>query len=98
MNKYVPADRVLSEIERLEQENCMSGGEHFCMRRAICLGNLRNIVTPLYHKQTEVDWGKEYKSYMEQRRDDLSGVAVTINMKDLARHFYELGLNAKKDR
>ena len=47
-------------------------------------------------EQPEVDFEKEYKSYMESRKDDFSGNAVTINMKDLARHFYELGLNARK--
>lgn len=47
--------------------------------------------------QPEVDWEKEWKSYMESRKDDLSGNAVTVNMKDLARYFYELGLNARKE-
>ena len=47
-------------------------------------------------EQPEVDLEKAYKSYIESRKDDLSGNAVTLNMKDLARHFYELGLNAKK--
>lgn len=49
------------------------------------------------HEQPEVDLEKEWKSYMESRKDDLSGNTVTVNMKDLARHFYELGLNARKE-
>ena len=44
----------------------------------------------------EVDFEKEYKSYMKSRKDDLYGSAITVNIKDLARHFYELGLNARK--
>ena len=42
-------------------------------------------------EQPEVDLEKAYKSYIESRKDDLSGNAVTVNMKDLACHFYELG-------
>ena len=58
------------------------------------------LVARLIHakqEQPEVDLEKEYKSYMESRKDDLSGNAVTVNMKDLARHFYELGLNAREE-
>ena len=48
-------------------------------------------------EQPEVDFEKAYESYMESSKDDLSGSAVTVNMKDLARHFYELGLKARKE-
>lgn len=48
-------------------------------------------------EQPEVDLEKEYKSYIESRKDDLSGNAITVNMKDLARHFYDLGLKARKE-
>lgn len=51
--EYIQADKLKAEIKRLEHENCMNGGEHFCMRRAICLGNLRNIINPIYHEQQE---------------------------------------------
>ena len=61
-------------------------------------GNNIPMATMDEQEQQEVDWEKEYKSYMEQRREDLSGVAVTINMKDLARHFFELGLNAGMEK
>ena len=57
--KYIDAEKLIAEIERLEHENCMNDGKHFCMRRAICLGNLRNIISPLYHEQPEVDLEKE---------------------------------------
>ena len=46
-------------------------------------------------EQPEVDLEKEYIRYMDSRKDDLSGNAVTVNMKDLARHFYELGQRTK---
>ena len=37
----------------------------------------------------ETDFEVEYTRYMESRKDDVSGHAVTINIKDLARHFAE---------
>lgn len=42
-------------------------------------------------EQPEADFEAEYKRYMESRKDDVSGHAVTINIKDLARHFAEWG-------
>lgn len=44
----------------------------------------------------EADFEKTYKSYMESRKDDLSGNAVTVNMKDLARHFWNKGRNTRR--
>ena len=49
-------------------------------------------------EQPEADLEKEYKSYIESRKDDISGNAVTVNMKDLARHFYELGQSVMRER
>ena len=91
MNKYIPADKVLAEIERLEHENCMNGGEHFCMRRAICLGNLRNIITPLYHEQQESELEKAARHVYE------SWMGGTMN--DFIKDMKALGnvLNARKE-
>ena len=56
------------------------------------------LIDELQQEQPKVDLDKEYKYYIESRKDELSGNAVTINMKDLARHFYELGLKARKEK
>ena len=73
--------------------------EPLCPREGMLtwLKALRSRTYP-HQEQTEVDLEKEWKSYMESRKDDLSGNAVTINMKDLARHFFELGLNAGREK
>ena len=47
----------------------------------------------LVNHKSKVDLEEEYKSYMH----DLSGNAVTINMKDLARHFYKIGRTRKEE-
>lgn len=46
------------------------------------------------------DFDEEWKRYMDSRKDDLSGRIVTVNVKDVARHFAEWGaihLNARKE-
>lgn len=40
---------------------------------------------------------KEWKRYMSSKKDDLSGRAVSVNVKDVARHFWNNGYNAKKE-
>ena len=104
--KYIDTERLKAEIERLEHENCMNGGEHFCMRRAICLGNLRNIITPLYHEQPEpeVDLEKEIHRYfnphgMELQFDRSKGNTILKpeQLIKFARHFYELGKASRKE-
>lgn len=57
--------------------------------------NGKNVPMATMDEQEQVEFEKAYKSYMKSRKDDLSGNAVTVNMKDLARHFYILGLNAR---
>ena len=97
--KYIDTERLKAEIERLEHENCMNGGEHFCMRRAICLGNLRNIISPLYHEQPDVDLEKEIKRYQEHYilvRDKGFSLDWT-DIETAARHFYELGKASRKE-
>ena len=59
-------------------------------------GNNVPMATMDEQEQPEVEFEKAYKSYIQSKKDDLSGKAITINMKDLARHFYVLGLNARR--
>lgn len=99
--KYIDADELIAEIEgriklnqmMLEKDSRPSDYGRIEEGRYIL-----RFVERIQQEQQEVDLEKEYKSYMEQRRDDLSGVAVTINMKDLARHFFELGLSAGMEK
>ena len=91
MSKYIPEDKLIAEIERLEHENCMNGGEHFCMRRAIRLGKLRNIITPLYHEQQEVDLEKftEKINTFQARYKHPEIVSIKGAMAFMARMFYQ---------
>ena len=88
--KYIDPEKLLAEIERRRLSNRYIDTEGY-------ENELLEIITSLQQEWPEVDLEKEWKSYMESRKDDLSGNTVTVNMKDLARHFYELGLNARKE-
>lgn len=102
---YIPADKLKAEIKELESvysskkrviHGIADGFRQDGM--AVMCDIILKIITSLQQEQPEVDFEKEYKSYVQSRKDDLSGNAVTVNMKDLARHFYELGrLNARKE-
>ena len=48
--------------------------------------------------QPEVEFEKEYTRYMASRKDDLSGNAVTVNMKDMARHFCMVGKDMMREK
>ena len=97
--KVIDADELKAEIERLEHENCMNGGEHFCMRRAICLGNLRNIITSPYHEHPEVDIEKEINELWESLNTGHDYVIVDSYQcfLGICLHCFELGLNARKE-
>ena len=102
--RVIDADELKAEIERLEHENCMNGGEHFCMRRAICLGNLRNIITSPYHEHPEVEL--DFQAFSNEMNTVFNlPKEITENTEEnplnweyaIARHFYELGRKAKED-
>lgn len=102
--KYIDEEELIAEIERLEHENCMNGGEHFCMRRAICLGKLRNIIYHEQQEQPEVDLKKEIKewtnlmvwsSFPEQDGGFISEEDYRSVIRQTAIHF--LSLNARKE-
>lgn len=56
-----------------------------------------DFIDSLQQEQPVVDFEKAYKSYMKSRKDDLSGNAVTVNMKEMAHHFWNKGFNARKE-
>ena len=80
--KYIDAEKLIVEIERLRKE---------CSSPISVCNDILSLIDELQQEQPVVEFENAYKSYMKSRKDDLSGNAVTVNMKDLTRHFYELG-------
>ena len=91
--KYIDADKLIAEIERLCAEHTSRWETD---EVAIVLDKLEDFIISLQQEQPEMDWEKEYKEYVE---DDpvYSKLVNGIVGKSIARHFYELGLNARKE-
>lgn len=94
--KYIDSEKLIAEIKRRIEINERKKRTEFGDGVYSTCKDFLSLITSLQQEQPEIDFDEAYKSYMESRKDDLSGNAVTVNMKDLARYCYELGLNTRK--
>lgn len=96
MNKYIDVEKLIAEIERLKEETPIGiceydkGEENGRME---VLTSLRSTITSLQQEQPEVDLEKEIKEQWKKWDDIITQRAFA----SIARHFYELGLNARKE-
>lgn len=98
--KYIDADKIRDAIES-EADNWKDTYTD-CMR-----DNLLFFIDSLQQEQPEVDLKKEIKewanlmvgaSFPEQDGDFISEEDYRSVIRQTARHFYELGLNAKEEK
>ena len=84
--KYIPTEKLIAEIERRKKQDVT-------FRERSILIDMENAITSLQQEQPEVDFEKEIKNYLSTKcaGDDEPSVS------EIARHFYELGLNARKE-
>ena len=96
--KYIDSDKLKERVTRLiasARKNDWPIAEDY-LRRVI------DIIDSLQKEQPEVDLEKDldqwrHKHFKGKRDDDYSGEYLERESQlDLARHFYELGLNARK--
>lgn len=104
--KYIPADKLIAEIERLtnqkkeqlkkfsDEDYCCSVASHINCELG---GNLQvlSIIKSLQQEQPEVDLNSALTGFMGRYAYENSGEYPSAI--DIARHFYELGLNARKE-
>ena len=102
MAQYIDKSAVVAEIKRRislfkkekKIEKCSAGASQINVvslgARIAMLEKILCFLDTL--KVKEVDFETEWKKYFEHK-----GNLATINVKDLAKHFFELGLNFKKD-
>ena len=105
MIKYIDADKLITEIERLQHLNeCYKRNWRWKFKwfsrtvigRMEVLEGIKNLITSLQQEQPEVDIEKEYTEFVVS--DPVYSKLVNdIVGKSIARHFYELGLNARKE-
>ena len=89
MAQYIDKDAVLAEIERRRNDYINS----FMTEQVYMLNNVLDFLDTLEVK--EVDLDEEYKVFVE--KDPVYNQLVNgIVGKAIAKHFFELGLKAKK--
>lgn len=107
MRKFIETDKLLAEIERRikETESMKPSFDQFWAAQISAFKGVKTIITTLQQEQPEVDIAKEIEEYFKGWfvDEDLGLVksdswsCIVEDVKEVARHFYELGLNAKKE-
>ena len=94
--KYIPAEKLIAEIERLQEKNNESenvydfGTEH-------ALKDVIAIITSLQQEQPETDFEEELRNY-NVPFNTCGWERLTYNtLKEIAHHFWFKGYNAKKE-
>ena len=98
-NKYIDAEKLKKRIEKLDMESCISeelAGFYYG------IDSVLKVIDSLQQEQPEEDLEKEIKDWC---KENVTGVNPIYTADSLiysllpktARHFYELGLNARKE-
>lgn len=94
--KYIDADKLLVEIARLRKEHTT---REYRDEAALVLEDLEDYVVSLQQEQPEVNLENEIERVVEKHKSLSSGrkVMKPSGIEKIARHFYKLGLNARKE-
>lgn len=91
--KYIDTEKLIAEIKKRQEYL----GDHNFHSMADEYDWLLTIVQSLQQEQPEVDLEKEINRLWDSLCDELEGPHNKFDIyARCARHFYELGLNAKK--
>ena len=93
--KYIDSEKLIAEIERF---SATEYGDTFADDVANSALNyvLEEIIPSLQQEQSEVDLEKEIDNYLAPIMAWQIQEEPFTSMENIARHFYELGLNAGK--
>lgn len=94
MGAYIDADKTIAEIESRMGDCKLPNGKFPTTTNVVRyeeLSCLRNFIISIQQEQPEVDLEKEIIRY---QREDMDR---DTTIRDVARHFYNLGLNARKE-
>jgi len=102
--KYIDADKLIAEIEkRIKYEQTCIENEYRLPGKAeeeiiFEYKSLSNFISSLQQEQPEVDLEKEIEKWFDMMGDSWeNGEWSSNDIRSTARHFYELGLNARKE-
>ena len=94
MSKYIDAEKLierLEEMKRAEYENC--GGVN---SKTGALQEVQELIASLQQEQPEVDLELEIERIIKNEEKFMKFQVRHQLIGYVARHFYELGLNARK--
>ena len=107
--KYIDAEKLIAEIERelsahdkVDHLEAFEVGKAWNRGHRKALENIRSFINSLQQEQPEVDLEKEIDKEWEnccpidEGMGDESALLIVEQFHQIARHFYELGLNARK--
>jgi len=112
MTKYIDAEKLKTEIKRYKNKadsRLKMKGRTFSEEQKdlaiqnLC-GNLLHFIDSLTQEQPEVDLNEEierfidahYHTRFDETLENGNDPLTVFDFQDIARHFYELGLNARK--
>lgn len=99
--KYIDSEKLIAEIRGLRSESCISESDDYY---EYAKSEIIDIITSLQQEQQEVDLEREIDlsirimpgvHSLEDNKQWYKGRYE--NIKQIARYFYKLGLNARKD-
>ena len=102
---YIPAEKLIAEIERQQRKlvvlSCTKPAD---IRRDCALQNeayeyILNFIASIQQEQPEVELEKEIISTCKEYRitEHSDAELGPLDIENIARYFYELGLNARKE-
>ena len=98
--KYIDSEKLKAEIEKLHKAH---SGKYGCDEVGVNLEYLEGFIDSLQQEQPEVDLEEEIDSCWQDwispsNQSSEEGVLPKSEFSMYARHFYELGLNARKGK
>ena len=98
MNKYIDADRLRAEIIRLRKDKPFHNDSSF-FAYLHGLSRIEDFIDSLQQEPQEVDLEKEIEKYYYDNFAFISSAHIPTKdiVSDIATHFYELGLNTRKE-
>ena len=105
--KYIDSDKLIAEIERelsahdkVDHLEAFEVGKAWNRGHRKALENIRSFITSLQQEKPEGDLEKDIDRYIRPKCNYFyqggSGYVHEKDVKEIAQHFYNLGLNAKK--
>lgn len=106
MSKYIDAEKLIAEIKRwkelITKIEC-EANKKYCIGYADAIKDILHTISSHQQEQPEVDLDAEIAIYLNKNvlnrinYYDIIEDFTTMEAGELASHFYELGLNARKE-